>query len=176
MDASVAGQFLEKASEFFDIRSIPFNGQGKAAAFDAMMGELKQRQDQTLFGVARKEAETFDLLYLRDGIVERIFGDAIPPLLAHLDVTILTHLIFARLLAISQDRLDDQGLIKYSSRADQAVDQVGSGQADMAFIMNPAKIRQVQDIAQAGLIMPRKTTYFYPKALTGLVMNDLTLS
>jgi uncharacterized protein (DUF1015 family) len=174
VDGPISGRFLEKAAAYFDIRSIAFKEKGAAAAFEEMMAELKKRPDQTVFGVARREGAAFDLLYLKEGAAERVFGDTIPPLLAHLDVTILTHLIFSRLLDISQERLDDQGLIKYSSRADHAVSQVASGQADMAFIMNPAKIKQVQEIAQEGLIMPRKTTYFYPKALTGLVMNDLS--
>lgn len=174
VDGPISGRFLEKAAAYFDIRSIAFKEKGEAAAFEEMMAELKKRPDQTVFGVARREGAAFDLLYLKEGAAERVFGDTIPPLLAHLDVTILTHLIFSRLLDISQERLDDQGLIKYSSRADHAVSQVVSGQADMAFIMNPAKIKQVQEIAQEGLIMPRKTTYFYPKALTGLVMNDLS--
>ena len=96
-----------------------------------------------------------------------------PDVLKQLDVTILTHLIFAQLLSISQEGMDDAGFIKYSSKAEIAVDQVVSGQADVAFIMNSAKLEHVKNIADNGLIMPRKTTYFYPKAITGLVMNTL---
>jgi uncharacterized protein (DUF1015 family) len=43
----------------------------------------------------------------------------------------------------------------------------------MAFILNPTPIEQVRQIAEASLVMPRKSTYFYPKTLTGLVMNPL---
>jgi uncharacterized protein (DUF1015 family) len=44
----------------------------------------------------------------------------------------------------------------------------------MAFILNPTKIEQVRQIALDGLTMPRKSTYFYPKVITGQVMTSLT--
>jgi uncharacterized protein (DUF1015 family) len=43
----------------------------------------------------------------------------------------------------------------------------------MAFILNPTKMEQVKEVAGNGLIMPRKSTYFYPKVLTGLVFNKI---
>jgi uncharacterized protein (DUF1015 family) len=47
------------------------------------------------------------------------------------------------------------------------------GMADIAFILNPTRIDQVQRVAEHGLIMPRKSTYFYPKVISGQVMNTL---
>ncbi len=46
-------------------------------------------------------------------------------------------------------------------------------EANLAFILNPTKIEQVRQVATNSLIMPRKSTYFYPKVMTGLVMNPL---
>ena len=43
----------------------------------------------------------------------------------------------------------------------------------MVFLMNPTKIAQVKAVAEAGLVMPQKSTYFYPKLLTGLTINPL---
>ena len=48
---------------------------------------------------------------------------------------------------------------------------VESGACRMAFLLNPPPIRQIQEVADAGLIMPRKSTFFYPKIPTGLVSN-----
>jgi len=50
---------------------------------------------------------------------------------------------------------------------------VFAGKHEMAFILNPTRIEQVRDIAKAGLIMPRKATYFFPKVIAGQVMNKL---
>ncbi|MBU2546984.1 MAG: DUF1015 family protein, partial [Proteobacteria bacterium] len=69
--------------------------------------------------------------------------------------------------------LDDPGRIAYISRVDEAIRRVNEGKADLACILNPTRMEHVQDIAEAGLIMPRKSTYFYPKVTTGLVMNLL---
>ena len=45
------------------------------------------------------------------------------------------------------------------------------GQAQLAFVMNATKIQQVRSVARAGFTMPQKSTYFYPKLVSGLVMN-----
>ena len=54
-----------------------------------------------------------------------------------------------------------------------AVSEVESGNYQMAFLMNPTKIDHVKEIAGNSLVMPRKSTYFYPKVLTGLVFNKI---
>ena len=48
-----------------------------------------------------------------------------------------------------------------------------SGKAQCAFLLNPTKVTQIRDVASAGEKMPQKSTYFYPKLITGLVMNEL---
>jgi uncharacterized protein (DUF1015 family) len=53
------------------------------------------------------------------------------------------------------------------------VDGVLSGGHDVTFILNPTQIEQVQAVAASGLIMPRKSTYFYPKVITGQTFNPL---
>jgi len=45
----------------------------------------------------------------------------------------------------------------------------------MGFFLSPTPVEQVRRIAEASLVMPRKSTYFYPKTLTGLVMNPVNL-
>jgi uncharacterized protein (DUF1015 family) len=40
-------------------------------------------------------------------------------------------------------------------------------------LLNPTRIEQVQEVATAGLIMPRKSTYFYPKVMTGLILSPI---
>ena len=104
----------------------------------------------------------------------QLFGDEIPEVLRCLDVTVLTRLIFMELLGFDQARLDNERLSGYSSKGAQAIEAVDSGAYDVAFLLNPTKIDQVKAIAEEGLIMPRKTTYFYPKVVTGQVINLLS--
>jgi uncharacterized protein (DUF1015 family) len=77
------------------------------------------------------------------------------------------------LLGFDQARLDDATKISYRTTSQDAVDAVKDGKADIAFILNPTRIGQVQRVAEHGLIMPRKSTYFYPKIISGQVMNAL---
>lgn len=49
-----------------------------------------------------------------------------------------------------------------------------SGRAQLALLMNPTEIEQVRNVARAGHTMPHKSTFFYPKLLSGLVLNVMT--
>ena len=48
-----------------------------------------------------------------------------------------------------------------------------SGKAQCAFILNPTRVAEIRDVAASGEKMPQKSTYFYPKLITGLVINSL---
>ncbi len=63
--------------------------------------------------------------------------------------------------------------ISYTAYADDAVAHVKSGTGRVALLMNPTPVEQVLEVAMAGSIMPQKSTYFYPKMATGLVLNLL---
>ena len=93
-----------------------------------------------------------------------------PPLLAGLDVTILHAVIMRRILQLSEDDEQRKVYIDYEKDADQAARSVGEGNAQAAFLLNPTRIDQLRAIAEAGYTMPQKSTYFYPKLLSGLVM------
>jgi uncharacterized protein (DUF1015 family) len=95
------------------------------------------------------------------------------PVLKPLDVTVLTRLMFMKIMGFDNRRLDDEKLIGYASQADEALQAIDKGRYDVAFILNPTRIEQVQQVARKGLIMPRKSTYFYPKVKSGLVMYSL---
>ena len=90
-----------------------------------------------------------------------------------LDVIALQRRIFEPHLGISPDRLAATGAIRYTTSEHEALDEVRSGQAQAAFILNPTSIDQVWQAAVRGVTMPPKSTYFYPKLLTGLVFRPL---
>jgi uncharacterized protein (DUF1015 family) len=74
---------------------------------------------------------------------------------------------------LSPAQLDDVNCVHYEHNARAALDGVSGGQYDMAFIIKLTPIASVRRIADAGQIMPRKSTYFAPKVITGLVMHAL---
>jgi uncharacterized protein (DUF1015 family) len=106
--------------------------------------------------------------------MDRMFSNELPEALRCLDVTVLTRLIFVEIFGFDNSKLDDENIITYSSSEKKVIEAAVSGECDISFILNPTKIEQVRNIANEGLVMPRKSTYFYPKVITGLVMNKLT--
>ena len=172
VDMDRLGEIGRKARDYFDITTIPFgpdNRKEKAAEFNAL---LAADTSKNRIGVAIKNRSKFYLFTPKTNIMEQTFKD-IPPAMLKLDVTVLTQLIMMELLGFDQQRLDNEKMINYSSVADTALEAVAHEECDVAFILNSTKMSQVQEISREGLIMPRKSTYFYPKVLTGHVMSEL---
>lgn len=107
---------------------------------------------------------------------------SLPEALQALDVVVLSELIIGEHLGLSAERCVAQGLVTYYSDTDEAVDAavkksaLASGEGPVLFLLRPTPPSQVRDVADAGCIMPHKSTYFYPKVVTGLVMNQLRSS
>lgn len=64
-----------------------------------------------------------------------------------------------------------EGAIEYTKSAAEAIARVDAGTADAAFLLEPPPVAAIQAVAREGDVMPQKSTYFHPKALTGLVIN-----
>jgi uncharacterized protein (DUF1015 family) len=78
------------------------------------------------------------------------------------------------MIGTSTQALADEGRLTYTADASAAVAEVNAGNADAAFLLRPTPIGDVMAVAVAGEHMPAKSTFFYPKAATGLVFNPLT--
>ncbi len=89
-----------------------------------------------------------------------------------LDAAILEELLLRGALGMSDEDLDAKRGISYAASADAAIAAAEGGGA--AFLLRPAPIEQVREVAAAGEVMPPKSTYFFPKLLTGLVFNPLS--
>ncbi len=171
--AEARASLIDKAKDYFDIMIIPYKDGHHKEGLTQFISILKSNASKNCIGVFMKDCPELNLLTLKPGIMEQMFGDELPEVIRNIDVTVLTRLIFMEILGFDQARLDNEKLIAYSSVAEEAIDAVAAGKHDMAFILNPTKIQQVRDIAEAGLIMPRKATYFFPKVITGQVINRL---
>jgi uncharacterized protein (DUF1015 family) len=90
-----------------------------------------------------------------------------------LDVVQLHKVILEDILGMSEEDIRTQKHLKYIRDAGEAVEEVRSGAAQVAFLMNPVRMEQVRDIALAGEVLPQKSTDFYPKMLSGLTIYSL---
>lgn len=90
-----------------------------------------------------------------------------------LDVTVLHSLVLERMLGIDKENMAQQINLTYTRSLQEALSSVDSGESQCAFLLNPTRVEEIRDVAAAGEKMPQKSTYFYPKLITGLVMNQL---
>ncbi len=91
------------------------------------------------------------------------------PAVRYLDVTILDAFVLRRLLGIDCSRVAPDGLLTYTHDAAEALAAVRSEGAGAAFLVRPPRVREIEAVCLSGQVMPEKSTYFYPKLLTGLV-------
>ena len=97
-----------------------------------------------------------------------------PPPYRHLDTAVLEALILQGVLGMTEDSIAHLDGLGYSRTDDEALQLVESGEYDAAFFLRGAPVQQVRDIAAAGVNMPPKSTFFYPKVPTGLLFNPLS--
>ena len=82
-------------------------------------------------------------------------------------------------MELDHERCESENLIHYYSDPDEAIDVAvkdWNRQDEMTpllFVMNPTRVQQVREVADENMIMPHKSTYFYPKIMTGLLFNQL---
>lgn len=88
-----------------------------------------------------------------------------------LDVTILHGLVIGRILGLKGTNMENG--IRFTVDEKEAVSLVDNGGYQAAFFLNPPDVSQIRSIAKGGEAMPQKSTYFYPKPLSGLVINRL---
>ena len=88
-------------------------------------------------------------------------------------MTALHTLLLEPALGISQEKLAAQTNLTYTRDMKEAIDGVQTGQFQCAFFLNPTKVTEIRDVALAGEKMPQKSTYFYPKPVTGMVVNKI---
>ncbi len=166
-------KFLGRLEDFFEVTPLERPGGDLDAYAAFLQGQLAEaRPGQTVFIMVGSGLRSWRL-ELRRGVRERVLTREMNPALADLDVSVLNYLVFDKNLGLDAKAQDDPETCFYSSRVEEVLQTVAQGRARLAFILNPTKIEQVRRVASEGLIMPRKSTYFYPKVMTGLVLNPI---
>ena len=165
--------FLDRLEQWFDISRISRSPSGiseDCVKLGLMLEEWGHSAPTFIFHCHSNNQ--YYCLSLKASAGDRMM-DEFHPALKGLDVLILSRIIFQDALGFSKEDLDDEKMFYYDSRMDGAISKVDSGMFQMAFLINPTQINQVKEVARQGLIMPRKSTYFYPKVISGLVFNQI---
>jgi uncharacterized protein (DUF1015 family) len=91
-----------------------------------------------------------------------------------LDAVVLEELILKESLGMSDDDIAAKRGLGYAKSVDEARERLDQGDYDVAFLLRPTPVSQVREVAAAGETMPPKSTFFFPKLLTGIVFNPLS--
>ena len=105
-----------------------------------------------------------------------VMDDILPDLSAasrQLDVSVLHSLVLEKTMGIDKENMANQINLTYTKFFEEAILGVDKGMFQCSFILNPTRVTEIRDVAAAGEKMPQKSTYFYPKMITGMVMNDI---
>ncbi|MDO9068685.1 MAG: DUF1015 family protein, partial [Deltaproteobacteria bacterium] len=146
------------------------------ARMDALEQQSPEKSSST-FGVYHPTEDRCFLLSLKQEARNVLAGRPEP--LRELDVVVLSDIIMDKALGLDHHRCEQENLVGYYSNADEALDVAVKESASndkstsLLFVMNPTRVGQVRNVADHKLIMPHKSTYFYPKIMTGLLFNQL---
>jgi len=165
--------FRDKVSRWFDIKARPMNNPDITASSSEWKRLLMSAgEERSTVGFFHRGGKELNLLGLRPGVRHEM-GDDLHESLKNLDVLVLSRFILQKALGFSKEDLDDEEVFQYQSNFAKALSLVASGSCELTFLLNPTRMEQVKEVASSGLIMPRKSTYFYPKVITGLVFNTI---
>lgn len=168
--------FLEDLKRDFEIEVFsPENGgehERRRAFWEAISS--RRGKNQIIIGLYGAGSDNYYLLKLRElDLLERELGKETPPALKFLDVTALHILILKKRLGIGEKELREASNVLYVRDYDVAIESVKRGKAQLAFLVSPVPIECLRDVALSLKRMPQKSTYFYPKLLSGLVINPI---
>jgi uncharacterized protein (DUF1015 family) len=126
------------------------------------------------YGIIVKGSAKYWIASLKDGVsLDSLISSSLPAEVKDLDVVLLHSYFLGSVLDISVEAQEKKLNIHYIQSTDECENEILNGTAQIAFVVNPTKIAQVRAVAKAGQTMPQKSTFFYPKLLSGLVLNKM---
>lgn len=172
-------KLIADLKENFELIELKFDSpQSKMDARQKMLAQMNTEHDndKNAFGIYCSN-NAFYVAVLRD---KQAMDPVMPDMSSAwkaLDVSVLHKLILEKSLGIDEKKLAKSENLQYvkdtPNAIDQSISEVDTGHKQVAFFMNPIKMQQLTMVTDAGERMPQKSTYFYPKIYTGLMIQKL---
>ena len=157
---------VERCKDYFEITPYLNREKGEKGLADAYDAGKKAF-------VLFNGDNNYTLMVLKDQAVMEQLMPGCSKALCGLDVSVLHTLVLERIFGIDKANMANQVNLTYTRSADEAISAVDQKRANCCFLLNPTRVSEIRDVAAAGEKMPQKSTYFYPKLITGLVMNKI---
>ena len=169
LDGFNPANFLAKAAGNFEIAEFT----DRSALYEAL--DAAGQTGRSAYGFGAVGMDGYRLLTLKDpAIMDQMVSDH-SEAWKRLDVTVLHIALLEKLLGIDAEKLAAETNVHYVRGRDESLDRLGDGKHQAAFLINPTRIDQVREVASAGERMPQKSTDFFPKLLTGMVMMKMKI-
>ena len=164
------GDLLERLRPHFDLEGAPVRG---AEAARALLERLPERADPgRVFGLYLAGEDVCIAVRAREpAVTEHLLAAGLSAETAALSVTVLHDLILRDALGVDPGAEEEQ--VEYVKNVPDALAALAGGGYSVAAFLNATEVGQVRAVADRGEVMPQKSTYFYPKLLTGLVFDAL---
>ncbi len=166
--------FLDQLRGDFTVEALDCPPGEEKVLLDQLLKKLANHSEkERVLGMAIKGQRKYFLLTLQDDRAIDRAEPGIAPSLKALDVNLLHIPILKKHLNIGAQDLAASKKVTYVKDPAEAAAAVQSGEGQIAFFLKPTRTYQVRDVSLAGETMPSKSTFFYPKLLSGLVINPL---
>ena len=159
--------FLKQVSKYFDV--IPWTTEVNAAEIKSRLHKIGK--DRITFCAYMGKGKTYTLIANDPKNILPLLDKNEPQNLQVLDVMQLHVIILREILKIDTREKAGQQFVSYKVNSQEAMGLVDAGEYDVTFFMNPTQIDEVRRLAGMGIRLPQKATFFYPKLLSGLVIN-----
>ncbi|MDD5448706.1 MAG: DUF1015 domain-containing protein [Actinomycetota bacterium] len=169
-------KLMSMAEKWFEIEKLEGGGEALSGqVYDLLRRLGSVGEGKPVFGLYLGPRDGFRILTWNNkhDPAELIEGDK-SPYYKRLDVSVLHELLLRDVLGIPEDGPSIEKNIFFVKDAVEAANMVESGKGLFAFFLRPPKAEEVKLIAEQGEKMPQKSTYFFPKPCSGLVINSIT--
>lgn len=158
-------EFLTKCEHDFDVQAVD--------SIETLFKELESQSLKHVIGAYFSDQSFYSLSLKGEKGIEALTQAGISSQVARLDVTLLHKLILEKNLDLSVKEITSGQALGYCRDKNKAVQEVDGKRAQVAFFLNPTKPNEVKEVCLAGEVLPQKSTDFYPKLLSGMVIHKL---
>lgn len=164
--------FRELFSSCFEISEVSWQNFSDKTTVEDVQRKI-YIEDHTFAAFISQFEKFFIFKLISEDILDSEIKDERSREWKRLDVAILHSLIIDKLQALSSEPFSLENNVNYIRNLDQGMEKVIEGEFQMIFLLKPVSLNQVREVVEDGELMPQKSTDFFPKLKSGLVMNPL---
>ena len=169
-------KLLENLEKYFTVVRYDFDEATRENVKHKFVSDIEELSLTSItFGACFKGENQYLIFKLREkqAINELLDSKEVPEVMRKLDLTLLHKIVLSDFLEFSEEDQLKQNGVKYLKKEKEAFEAIENKQAEVVFIMATPHIQLIKEVSAQGYKMPQKSTYFYPKLTSGLVINPI---